>query len=232
MVCLYSGICILVCMWYVSCIDAPHGDLRHLVCIDIIKKWLRRWIHCLKVGRLNQSFFCSYNLWWWTWWNPLEVHDISHCFENMGVNQGVQNFLEWVFEPCSMNMPKTKEHDELRKASPKYENNKKNSTYEHCNVPKANKNYSSDPFMCFSGKSFLQAMGIGFLRKWILERWGSVFSRNPTYNGICFLEKHHLGKLFPRGIVFPICSFRKPPPIFSRGDLALCSLVGSYLKMW
>jgi hypothetical protein len=36
----------------------------------------------------------------------------------MGMNQGVQNFLERVFEPCSTNMPKTKEHDELRKASP------------------------------------------------------------------------------------------------------------------
>jgi hypothetical protein len=43
----------------------------------------------------------------------------------MGANQGVRNFLEKVFEPCSTNMPNTKEHDGLKKTSPKHENNKK-----------------------------------------------------------------------------------------------------------
>jgi hypothetical protein len=114
-------------------------------------------------------------------------------------------------------MPKTKEHDELKKASPEFENNKKNSTYEHYDVPKASKNCSDDPFMCFLRKNFLEAMGIGIPRKQIPRRWGSVFSKNFTYNGICFLEKRHLGKLFPRGIVFPICSFRNSTPNILKG---------------
>jgi hypothetical protein len=44
-----------------------------------------------------------------------------------------------MFEPCSANMPKTKEHNELKKASHEHVNNKKNSTYEYCNVPKVGK---------------------------------------------------------------------------------------------
>jgi len=79
----------------------------------------------------------------------LDEHDISQCFENMGVNQRVQIFFERMFEPCSSNMPKKKEHNELKKASHEHVNNKKNSTYEYCNVPKAGKKYSNDPFMCF-----------------------------------------------------------------------------------
>lgn len=124
MVCLYNGTCILVCIWYVPCIDVAQ-DLQHLVCIDIIKEWLCQWIHCLEVGKLNQSLFFSYSLWWRTWWNPLEVHDMSHCFENMEMNLGVWNFLEKMFEPWSTNMLKTKEGDGLKKTSLEHENNKK-----------------------------------------------------------------------------------------------------------
>jgi hypothetical protein len=43
----------------------------------------------------------------------------------MGANQGVQNFLLKMFDPCLANVPKIKEHDKLGKANLEYENKKK-----------------------------------------------------------------------------------------------------------
>ncbi len=151
------------------------------------------------------------------WWNPLDEHDISHCFENMGVNQRVQNFLEWMLEPCSTNMPKTKEHNELRKTSHEHVNNKKNSTYEYCNVPKAGKRNSNDPFMCFSKKSFLEVAKICFPKKWTPRMWGNIFLGNLTYNEIWFLKKCHLGKVSPWGTISPTCFFRNSTPCILKG---------------
>lgn len=72
---------------------------------------------------------------------------------------------------------KKKEHDGLGKASLEHENNKKNSTYEHCNAPKAGKICSSYSFMCLLGKNFPEATRIYFLGKQIPKKWGNAFSR-------------------------------------------------------
>jgi len=78
-------------------------------------------------------------------------------------------FSEWL---------ETEEHDGLGKASLENENNKKNSIYEHCNVPKTSQNCFSDPFMCFLWKSLPRATRIYFLGKQIPKKWGNVFSRS------------------------------------------------------
>jgi hypothetical protein len=66
---------------------------------------------------------------------------------------------------------------QLGKTSPKHEIIKNNSVHEHCTVLKVGKNYFNDPFMCFLGKNFPGAMGIGFSGKWIPKKWGTVFSK-------------------------------------------------------
>jgi hypothetical protein len=86
-----------------------------------------------------------------------------------------------MFKPCSKNVPKTEEHNGLGKTSLENENNKKKSTYEHCNVPKAGKNCFNDPFMCFSGKSLFGVARICFLGKQILKKWGNIFLGKLTY---------------------------------------------------
>jgi hypothetical protein len=74
----------------------------------------------------------------------------------MGVNQGVQNFLEKMFEPCSMNVLEIEEHNKLGKTSHEHENNKKISTYEHCNAPNQAKIVLIMIHSCVSqGKVFL-----------------------------------------------------------------------------
>jgi hypothetical protein len=46
------------------------------------------------------------------------------------------------------------------------------------------------------------------------------------------LEKHRLGKLFPRGIVFPICSFRNSTPGILKGGPCTMLARGHHLRKW
>lgn len=232
---------VLVCMWYVPCTIAPHGNLWHPICIDIIKKWLRWWIHFLEVRKLNQlATSCELHL---VMMDVVKTLEGTWCLPLLwkhGSKPGSSKFSlknVWsVFGKCAKNRGTRRTWE----SKPWIWEQKEKSTYEHCNVPKTSKNYSSDPFMCFSRKSFPRVVGICFPRKWSLEKWGNIFSKceeMSSWGTLPIIEYFSWRNVISGNYLheepFPqYVSLGIPPPIFSRQDLALCSTRGSCFRIW